>query len=86
MNLSHRTNQKGQMALEMILIMVLLTGFTMFVTSQFKSNEILAGILSKPWRSIAGMIENGDWKDPKDSMNSHPGNIHNHVSTKGEDE
>ncbi|MDC0980321.1 hypothetical protein OAQ84_01155 [Bdellovibrionales bacterium] len=79
-----KSRQDGQMILEAILILVILLGITLFISSRFKSDEIFASIISKPWQSISGMIENGYWEPPAAARGRHPGHLDRHVSLKGE--
>jgi hypothetical protein len=65
-------NESGQMVLEYILIAVIFTGITVMTTQFFQDNEILRTLVAKPWQSLAGMVQNGDWGTPENTMNVHP--------------
>lgn len=77
-------NQKGQMIVEAILLMVIFFGVTMAVGKYFKSEEILAQLVSKPWKSLSGMLQNGVWSEPKQGGPSHPNTHIRHISLEGE--
>lgn len=77
-------NQSGQMIIEYILLTVITIGIAIFVSSSFRSNEFLAQMVSAPWRSLAGMIQNGSWGDPESTMANHPNHHANSSSFRGE--
>ena len=77
-------NKSGQMALEMILIMALMVGFATFVTSEFKSSNFVAQLVSGPWKNLAGMIQNGVWGPSADTMPQHPNAFNRVISPDGE--
>ena len=65
-------NQSGQMAIEMVLLITFFFGFTVFVSSQFQEEGYLAQVVSRPWKSLAGMIQNGVWGSSQETMKYHP--------------
>jgi hypothetical protein len=76
-------NESGQMVLEYILIAVIFTGITVMTTQFFQDNEILRTLVAKPWQSLAGMVQNGDWGTPENTMNVHPNGFRMHASVRG---
>ncbi|NQZ02912.1 MAG: hypothetical protein HRT45_19785 [Bdellovibrionales bacterium] len=76
-------NESGQMVLEYILIAVIFVGITMTVSSAFQDNEILRNLVAKPWQSLAGMIQNGEWGERSATMNVHPNAFRMHASLQG---
>ncbi|MCB0422137.1 MAG: hypothetical protein KDD61_14155 [Bdellovibrionales bacterium] len=78
-------SQGGQMILEAILILVVLFGATLFIAEKLKSEEAFASVISKPWKSIAGMLENGYWEAPEASRTRHPNKLNRHISIKAKD-
>ncbi|MEO0336108.1 MAG: hypothetical protein AAF202_06930 [Pseudomonadota bacterium] len=76
-------NESGQMVLEYILIAVIFTGITMLTTRFFQDNEIMRNLVATPWRSLAGMIQNGEWGEPSATMNVHPNAHRMHASLQG---
>lgn len=77
-------NQKGQAITEAVLIMVVFLGVTFLVANYFKDEEIVAGLIKKPWQSISGMIQNGVWEEPTAGGPKHPSTYMRHVSLEGE--
>lgn len=65
-------NNKGQMLIEMLLMMTLLLGAATFVGEQFRQSNFIAGLVSGPWKNLSGMIQNGVWAPPEDGMAQHP--------------
>ena len=65
-------NQKGQMIIEMVLMMTVLLGAATFISSQFRETNLIAQLVSGPWRNLAGMIQNGVWSPASDGMTKHP--------------
>jgi hypothetical protein len=63
-NLSRLKNQKGQLMVEMVLLLALSVGIITLVSAAFRQNQYMAMFVSKPWTSIRSMIQNGNW-DPK---------------------
>jgi len=77
-------NQKGQAITEAVLMMVVFLAGTFLVANAFKENELIAGLVKKPWQSIAGMLQNGVWEDPSAGGSKHPSTYMRHVSLQGD--
>ncbi|HVK61795.1 MAG TPA: hypothetical protein VM432_09610 [Bdellovibrionales bacterium] len=77
-------NSKGQMTIEMVLILTILLGAAVGVTRAMKSNQVLAAIVEGPWASMQGMIEDGVWVPAGKSKASHPTMRSRHRSFEGE--
>lgn len=65
-------NEKGQMIIEMVLMMTVLLGAATFISSQFRETNFIAQLVSGPWKNLAGMIQNGVWAPPSEGMTKHP--------------
>lgn len=76
--------QGGQMIIEAVLIMTMLMGFAYIVTSSFRSNETVAKLVSGPWTSLAGVIQNGTWAPAEQNMKSHPSDMDRRISLEGD--
>lgn len=72
--------QKGQVTTELVLMIVVMFAVTLTVSTAFRNNEFLASLVSGPWNSLSGMIQNGVWGDPIETMKKHP-NQFRRVST-----
>ena len=81
-----KLNQSGQFVVESILIMVALMGFTLMIGAAFKENSLIAQVISGPWQSMSGMIQNGTWAPPAASMAVHPSQHNRHRSLRGEED
>lgn len=79
-----RKNQGGQMIVEAILILVLFMGFALVTANYFKDQEILKHMISDPWQSLAGMLQNGVWGSPDKTNAVHPNAHFRHIIIKGE--
>ena len=77
-------NQRGQVAIEYILLSIVMVGIFLGARNILLSNNTLANFVQKPWELVAGMIETGVWGDPKKVRGQHPGLIRRHISFKGE--
>jgi hypothetical protein len=55
-------NNKGQIAIESVLLMTILLGAFLAVTNYAKSKELLANLVQKPVQSLAVMAGYGVWK------------------------
>ncbi len=78
-------SQGGQLITEAILIIVLLFGMTYLVANQFKNQELLKQLITGPWQSLAGMLQNGIWAPPKTGAVVHPNGHVRHMALAGED-
>ncbi len=78
-------NRRGQMVIEMVLMMLVFLGATYFVSNQFRSNNMIASLVSGPWKNLAGMIQNGVWMPSKDGMPYHPNARSRWVTPVGEE-
>jgi hypothetical protein len=76
-------NARGQFIVESILLMIIFAGGTLAVVQYFQSNSVFAQVVSAPWQSLAGMIQNGEWQSPQSSMQLHPNNHARHASLNG---
>lgn len=79
-----KKNNKGQMAVEMVLILSMLFIFVTIVSTQFRSQELVKNIVSGPWKVLSGMLQNGVWATPEDSMIQHPNAYNRHLTYEGE--
>ncbi|GIL18799.1 MAG: hypothetical protein BroJett040_25500 [Oligoflexia bacterium] len=55
-------NQSGQLVIEAVLLIVVMVGAALFLTSKLREMEYIQGLTSKPWSMLSGMIECGAWK------------------------
>lgn len=79
-----RRNSRGQAMTEAVLIMVVLVGFTLLVARYFRSNETLRQLISGPWVSLAGLLQNGVWLPVNQGTLSHPNGHTRHITIQGE--
>lgn len=54
-------NQRGQMTIEMILIMTILLGIGLAVSNYAKEKGWMSALVEGPWKPMQGMIEEGVW-------------------------
>jgi hypothetical protein len=83
---SFLTNQKGQIAVESVLIAVIMTGLAMAAHRFIQNSNMLGNYVQNPWQQVAGMIENGIWADAQKARLNHPGKLYRHLSLQGEQE
>ena len=66
-------NQKGQMVVESLLIMVLSVSLLIVATKFIKDKEVISHLIAGPWDKTASMIESGTWSaNPQIARNMHP--------------
>ena len=53
---------------------------------EFKESEVIAELISGPWKRLDGMIQNGVWQPVKEGNELHPNRFKRHVSFDPEDE
>ena len=79
-------NERGQMVVEAVLLIVVFFGVLQIVSQSFKDNELIREIVETPYNKIKNMAQNGNWiTDPQDSMYNHPMHLRRHISTQGAD-
>lgn len=71
-------SEKGQIAIEAVLITVLLLSLTIFGSRYIRNQNLIGKIISEPWRQLSGMIATGNWQAPESAMDE---NLHPHVNT-----
>ena len=79
-------NQRGQVTVEYILIMVVLVGITLAVRTGLNQSGLMPDLVKKPWKLVAGMLESGVWAEPAAARNAHPGRFSRHLSFQGDQE
>lgn len=84
MKTSRLHNQSGQLIIESILLITAFFAVTLLVSREFRSREVIASIVSGPWVSLAGMIQNGSWAPPERAQTLHPSHHGHHISLKGD--
>lgn len=72
------------MITEAILILVMLMAFTFVIANHFKNEAVLKTLVSDPWQSIAGLLQNGSWGTPDRTNASHPNGHGRHIVIEGE--
>lgn len=58
----HCQNQKGQMTVEAVLLLVLFVAMFTAVHNTMNRGEFLSKIVSGPWSYVQNMISNGVWR------------------------
>ncbi len=78
-------NQKGQMTVEMVVLAALSVMLINFLSKKFDELAILEGMTLNPWNAyISGMIENGVWGRPDQTIGDHPHAFKRHSSVQGD--
>lgn len=77
-------SQGGQLIIEAILIIVVLMAVTFTIANFFKSQELIKQLITGPWQSLAGVIQNGVWGTPAATNASHPNGHGRHIVITGE--
>jgi len=54
-------NEKGQLVVEAVLLLAVVMAITMAVSSYVQKNDFANKLVSKPWKTLSGMIECGTW-------------------------
>ncbi len=76
-------NQRGQMVVEGILLMMVLVAVVMALRTTIKSSAMFQTLTQAPWRVLSGMITSGVWKSPQDAIAYHPNQEQRHSSMVG---
>lgn len=64
-------NQKGQLVVEMVLLLSLGVGVSLLVGRLLRDNQFAQNLFGRPWQTLSGMIECGTWDGCKPGY--HPG-------------
>lgn len=75
--------QSGQLTVEAILILALLTSVTIAASREFRGRRILQTATAGPWSFVRGMIQNGIW-DPSPRNPKHPNSVSRHATASPE--
>lgn len=67
-------NNKGQFAIEAVLLTVIFVGAFMAATEFLRNEKFLAKMVGGPWVQIQGMTECGVWGAPSKVCKKHPNN------------
>jgi hypothetical protein len=73
-------NQKGQLVIEMILLLTVLVSLVSFVTKSFVDKKYLQNVVQKPFEILQGMAENGSWGSPNNTKSQHPNLKYRHLT------
>ncbi len=76
--LKKKKEEKGQMAIEGVLIVVLLLSLSIFASRQMRDRNFIGKMIAEPWRQISGMMSTGNWTDSQKAFDE---NRHPHVNT-----
>ena len=77
-------SQRGQMMTEAVLILVVLMASTFLVARFFRDKEVLKQLISGPWVSLAGVLQNGVWLPRDKGTVSHPNGHTRHITIQGD--
>lgn len=77
-------NQRGQMVVETMLILIVLLFFAGLYVQSFRKMEFTKNLIANPWKSMAGMLQNGVWGAPDKTHALHPNGHGRHISLEGD--
>ena len=65
-------NNRGQMTVEAVLLLVIALAFAKVGTGAIKEQDFLRKMVSGPWMYLQGMIQNGVWSEANSGSDIHP--------------
>ena len=77
-------NNKGQMVVEIVLILSIFVSSIYFLSRQFNNIEPFDAFVTGPWKTVAGMIESGTWKKKQLARGDHPNHFRRMYSNRGD--
>ena len=78
-------NNRGQMAVEMVLLTVVGVGMIFMAMEVLKREESVASrFILGPWKKISGMMESGVWEESQAARGKHPGHFKRMYGVEGE--
>lgn len=79
-----RVNQRGQMTMEMLLLITIFLIVALTVQNAMLTQGWAKQLVEGPWTRVQGMIENGVWMAPAPGKKFHPTMIGRHGSLQGD--
>lgn len=73
-------NQKGQIIVEAVLLMVLMVSLAVLVSSKLREMQFAQKVVAGPWVMLNGMIECGVWTDCSQGAGLHPSTRNRNIS------
>ena len=67
-------NERGQFALEAVLLMTVMMAVVLAGTKVIRDNNLLANLVESPWERTAGMVETGIWGPASNNKKNIPYN------------
>ncbi len=77
-------NTRGQATIEMVLLTVVSVLIVGLVIQGANSSEYFANMVSGPWQSLAGLIQNGVLGTPQATYLAHPNQFDRFSSPRGD--
>lgn len=74
------SSQKGQVLIEAVLLLTLIIGLWSLFSRTAKQAKWFESMISGPWTTMSGMIENGVWESEKKAQAKHPNHFTRVVS------
>lgn len=83
-------NQKGQFAIEAVLLLTLLIGIFLFTTRTLREKQVIQKLVDKSVVKVAKMTEQGTWREEcsgiggrskQSAAKCHPNSIHRSLSS-----
>lgn len=65
-------NNKGQTAIEFILLSILMLSLALSLATYVKSSSYISNYSAGPWQSLGSMIEHGTWGQPAQAKAMNP--------------
>jgi hypothetical protein len=73
-------NQRGQVLIEALLLMVLLLGISTLISRQLREREYFQSLVTGPWSRLQGMVECGVWEPCTGQRGLHPNSNTRNIS------
>ena len=68
------SNKKGQAVVEAVLYLATIVFIFSLIKKTFNEEQYIESLVSGPWKQLSGMIQNGRWGTPQETMHLHPSN------------
>ncbi len=79
-----KLNSRGQMTIELVLMTIVLVSMAVFISREFRNNELFANLANGPAVKLSGMIENGVWGSVEATRALHPSSAERLSTVEGE--
>ena len=73
------------MILEMTLLLIVMVSMSLVTMKLVKEQSLVQKFVMGPWKTVAGMMESGIWKQASEARANHPGHFQRMYGVEGDE-